>query len=176
MYDSGVKVPKTTRWRRKLENSSSDSEDANVVVQGRDQKFSSEVIEGLRKNTSPLKKQKLLDDCLTDEIVYFEADHGVAGYSAVNSKDQSQVTETRTTVLAQVCDLDEDSFCMIYGKMVPLEMILMVVVLVNFKLKEISNCPKFTKVPCLMIWLSVMRFQTWIALRKFLLNAKRKEI
>lgn len=90
MYDSGVKVPKTTRWRRTLENSSSDSEDANVDVQGRDLKFSSEVIEGLRKNTSPLKKQKLLDDCLTDENVYFEADHGVAGYSAVNPKDQSQ--------------------------------------------------------------------------------------
>ena len=39
MYDSGVKVPKTTF----------DSEDANVDVQGRDVKFSPEVIEGLRK-------------------------------------------------------------------------------------------------------------------------------
>ena len=46
MYDSGVKVPKTTF----------DSEDANVDVQGQDLKFSSEVIEGLRKSTSPLKK------------------------------------------------------------------------------------------------------------------------
>ena len=63
LYDCAIKVPKTTRWRRKLEYGSPVPEDANDAVQG---EFSS-VIEGLRNNTSPLKRQKIFDDCLIDD-------------------------------------------------------------------------------------------------------------
>ena len=64
LYDPSAKVPKTTRWRRKLEYErlvQNPDVQFNVDVQ---EEFSSEVIEGLRSNTSPLKRQKLLDDCL----------------------------------------------------------------------------------------------------------------
>lgn len=64
LYDSTVEVPKTTRWRRRIEFSNPALEEEIVDVRG---EFSSEVIEDFRNNTSPLKKQKLSDDCLQNE-------------------------------------------------------------------------------------------------------------
>ena len=66
LYDSAVKVPKTTRWRRKLECGSDVPEDANAADHDVQGEFSS-FIEGLRNITSPCKKKKLLEDCPTDD-------------------------------------------------------------------------------------------------------------
>ena len=65
LYDSEVKVPKTTRWRRKLEYGSPATGDGN----GDHANVGdiSSTIGGLRNDTSPFKKQKLIDDCLSDD-------------------------------------------------------------------------------------------------------------
>ena len=65
-----MEVPKTTRWRRKIDSSSPALEDEVVDIRG---EFSSEVfvdssVVDLGNNTSPFKKQKLLDECLSNEI------------------------------------------------------------------------------------------------------------
>jgi len=70
LYDSTVEVPKTTRWRRKIDSSSPAREDEVVDIRG---EFSSEVfvdssLVDLENNTSPFKKQKLLDECLSNEM------------------------------------------------------------------------------------------------------------
>lgn len=67
LYDSAAKVPKTTRWRRKLEYGSRVQKDPNAQIVDVQEEFSSEVIDDLRNNTSPLKRKKLLDDCLRDD-------------------------------------------------------------------------------------------------------------
>ena len=70
LYDSTVEVPKTTRWRRKIDSSSPTREDEVVDIRG---EFSSEgfvdsSLVDLGNNTSPFKKQKLLDECLSNEM------------------------------------------------------------------------------------------------------------
>ena len=65
LYDSEVKVPKTTRWRRKLEYGSPVTEDGNG--DRANEGDISSIIGGLRNDTSPFKKRKLIDDCLTDD-------------------------------------------------------------------------------------------------------------
>lgn len=64
LYDPTVEVPRTTRWRRKIELSDPASDEEIDDIRG---EFSSEVYEDLGKNTSPFKKQKLLDECLQNE-------------------------------------------------------------------------------------------------------------
>lgn len=61
LYDSKVKVPKTTRWRRKLDYGSPVTEHGNG--DHADEGDISSIIGGLRNDTSPFKKQKLIDDC-----------------------------------------------------------------------------------------------------------------
>ncbi|KAK2562534.1 hypothetical protein P5673_014210 [Acropora cervicornis] len=65
LYDSEVKVPKTTRWRRKLEYGGPVTEDGNG--DRTNEGDISLIIGGLRNDTSPFKKQKLIDNCLTDD-------------------------------------------------------------------------------------------------------------
>ena len=65
LYDSKVEVPRTTRWRRRTDFSGPVVEHENDgVLRG---EFASEVYEDWGKNTSPVKKQRLLNDCLSVE-------------------------------------------------------------------------------------------------------------
>ena len=65
LYDTTVGVPKTTRWRRRINFTNLPLEE-NVTVDNVRGEFTSEVIEDLN-HTSPFKRQKLLGDCLCDE-------------------------------------------------------------------------------------------------------------
>lgn len=71
LYDTRVEVPKTTRWRRRRINFSNLAlrENFTATVDVNRIGFSSEVMEDLRKNTSPLKRQKLFGDCLLHESI-----------------------------------------------------------------------------------------------------------
>jgi len=71
LYDSTVGVPKTTRWRRRL-NFNNPPLEENVTVDNVHSEFTSEVIKDL-DHTSPFKRRKLLGSCLCDENS--EADH-----------------------------------------------------------------------------------------------------
>ncbi|XP_068727677.1 uncharacterized protein [Montipora capricornis] len=72
LYDTGVEVPKTTRWRRRRRINFSNlalRENVTATVDVNRSEFSSEVMEDLRKNTSPFKRQKLFGDCLLNESI-----------------------------------------------------------------------------------------------------------
>lgn len=64
LYDGTIKVPRTTKWRRRIEFSDRACEEEIDDVRG---EFSSEVYEDLGNNTSPVKKRRLLNDCLPNE-------------------------------------------------------------------------------------------------------------
>ena len=67
LYDSNVEIPKTTKWRRNSKFIEPVVDD-NFRVRDMREDLSSETIDmviDLGHNTSPLKKQKILGDCLS---------------------------------------------------------------------------------------------------------------
>ena len=67
LYDSNVEIPKTTKWRRSSKFIEPVVDD-NFRVRDMREDLSSETIDmvvDLGHNTSPLKKQKILGDCLS---------------------------------------------------------------------------------------------------------------
>ena len=67
LYDSNIEIPKTTKWRRGSEFIEPVA-DVDFRVRDMQQDLSSETIDmviDLGNNTSPLKKQKILGECLS---------------------------------------------------------------------------------------------------------------